>query len=252
MTDPRPEAAPSHLEKFEEERQPALNIPGVVLLVLAVLVGVHLIRELVLTQSQDIWLLINFAVFGDRPTDLYLLPGVGVWSLLTYAFIHADYGHLIMNSVWLVAFGSPLARRLGAGRFLLFSAVGAVAGALAYLLVNPGSPWPMVGASAAISAHMAGAARFIFNGRRGYAGIQEAMVAPSSSLVAMFSDPRILAFIGVWFVVNLAAGLIGGLGSFEGGIAWEAHLGGFIAGLLLFPLFDRRPPPEPEEDRLAG
>jgi membrane associated rhomboid family serine protease len=240
MTDPRPEPAPPDLSK-QAEPQPALNLPPVIVVLLIVLVGVHLVREFVLTRGQDVWTLVNFAVFGDRPTDLYLLPGVEVWSFLSYALLHADYGHLAVNAVWLAAFGSPLARRIGGGRFLIFSALCAIAGAGAYLLVNPDSPWPMVGASAAISGHMAGAARFIFNGPRGYAGMQAAMEAPASTLAGMFADPRILVFIGVWFVLNLAVGLLGGIGTFGGGIAWEAHIGGFVAGLLLFPLFDRAP-----------
>ena len=59
-----------------------------------------------------------------------------VWSFLTYALFHADWAHLIINSLWLAAFGSPLAWRFGTGRFLLFSAVGAVCGAALYLVTN--------------------------------------------------------------------------------------------------------------------
>jgi membrane associated rhomboid family serine protease len=100
---------------------------------------------------------------------------------------------------------------------------------------------PLVGASAAISAHMAGAIRFILasNGPlRGGAGL-EAYQRPAEPLAVILRDSRVLMFVGVWFGLNLIFGVLGAdSGLASGAIAWQAHVGGFVVGLLLFPFFD--------------
>ncbi len=222
----------------DDDRQPIFNIPRVLVVLLALLLAIHLIRDLVLTDEQAQWVILNFAFFPIRP-DTWLavesVPGADVWSYLTYAFLHADWVHLGLNALWMVAFGSPLAWRFGAVRFLAFSAIAVVAGAVLHLLANGDETAPMIGASAAVSAHMAGAARFLFIAPRGGT---RTYWAPAAPLTEIFSDPRTLMFIGAWFAINLAVGLFGLVNPDAGRIAWEAHVGGFAAGLLLFPLFD--------------
>lgn len=219
------------------DRQPIFNVPRVLLVLLALLVAIHLVRAMLLTDSQAAWVILNFAFFPTRPEWLTVqsVPGAEIWSYLTYAFLHASWVHLGLNALWMVAFGSPLAWRFGTVRFLAFSAVAAVCGAALHMLANGGDTVPMVGASAAVSAHMAGAVRFLFiapkRGSRSY-------WAPAASLSAIFSDRRTLMFVGAWFAINLAVGLFGLANPEAGRIAWEAHVGGFAAGLLLFPLFD--------------
>ena len=104
---------------------------------------------------------------------------------------------------------------------------------------------PLVGASAAISAHMAGAARFAFVGPGPLIGFQGASAAayrrPAPPLSMALRDRRVLTFLAVWFGTNLLFGLFGGDGLTSGAIAWEAHVGGFVAGLLFFPVFDPVP-----------
>jgi membrane associated rhomboid family serine protease len=213
------------------DRQPILNLPGAVVLVLAAILSIH------------------FAV----------VPGgeaAAVWSFVTYALLHADWGHVIVNSVWLAAFGSPLARRFGPSRFLIFSAVGAIAGALFHLLTDMAGQAPLVGASAAISAHMAGASRFIFTTGVPLGGFTRAAPQtyqrPAAPLSAIVRDRRVVVFLVTWFGINLVFGIAGSNGGLaSGAIAWQAHIGGFLAGLIFFPLFDpvgtesaaRRPPP---------
>jgi membrane associated rhomboid family serine protease len=211
---------------------------------------VHALRVLVLDSGADLWLVRALAFIPIRetqPTALGLLfpggDGARVWSFVTYALLHADWGHLAVNALWLAAFGSPLAWRFGALRFLLFSAAGAVAGALAHMAVYPHEFGPMVGASAAISAQMAGAARFVFQtgGPLWARTVADPYRRPASPLVEIVRDRRVLAFLGVWFAINIVFGLTGGAGLAEGGVAWDAHIGGFIAGLLLFRFFDPVP-----------
>ena len=99
----------------------------------------------------------------------------------------------------------------------------------------------MVGASAAISAHMAGVSRFafVYGGPLWRSRGAESYRRPAPPLSQVIRDRRVMAFLGVWFAVNLIFGLGGaGSGIAFGAIAWDAHLGGFLAGLLLFQLFD--------------
>jgi membrane associated rhomboid family serine protease len=99
---------------------------------------------------------------------------------------------------------------------------------------------PVVGASAAISGQMAAALRFLFSARREPGQRTPDFVnAPLSPLGKTLSDPRILLFLLIWFAMNAYFGLNATfVGGAEGGIAWEAHIGGFLCGLLLFGLFD--------------
>ena len=236
-------------------RQPAINIPGVVIGLIGAFVAAHLAR-LYLFDEADF--LLRYALIPARYTVEGYPGGIGamVWTPLTYAFIHADWTHLAVNSLWLAVFGTAMGRRFGTARLLLFGAVCAVAGAPAHYLGNAGDTAPVVGASAAVSGMMAGACRFMFSAPRAVLvyGPHGAMVVhrqPALSLIGMFRNPRALAFLAIWFVLNLGMGL-GSAEFLTGGveIAWEAHIGGFLAGLLLFPLFDPVPttagaPPPP-------
>jgi membrane associated rhomboid family serine protease len=229
-------------------RQPILNLPSVIIGCLAVLIGIHVGRAVLLSPEADFDLLLRFAFIPLRVMDPETIgaavpggPAAAWWSFLTYSLFHADWAHLVFNSLWLAAFGSPLAWRFGSSRFLLFSAAGAIAGALLYLAFNSTELQPMIGASAAISAHMAGACRFVFaaGGPIGGFASPSAYRIPAAPLSVVMRDRRVLAFLGVWFGLNLFFGfLAGGSGFASGPIAWEAHIGGFLAGLLLFPLFD--------------
>ncbi|PWB93456.1 rhomboid family intramembrane serine protease [Methylosinus sporium] len=160
------------------------------------------------------------------------------WTFVTYALLHANWTHLAVNGVTLAAFGSPLARRLGAARFLAFLALTAAAGAAAHFAVHPFDLGPVVGASAAISGTMAASARFAF-AQDAQFGVQHES-RRAASLAELWSNRRALAFVGLWFAVNLIFGLFPGAAGSTEQIAWEAHVGGFAAGLLLFGAFDRR------------
>jgi membrane associated rhomboid family serine protease len=232
------------------KREPLFNIPSVIVGLLAVLVLIHGVRVVLLDDDQDIWILLNFAFIPARYDTSMVLDGVlpgglgaDIWTFVSYSLLHGSWMHLGVNGVWLLAFGSPVARRFGAPRFLAFFAVNAAAGALMHLLTNAGSQAPMIGASAAISGAMAGAMRFAFQ-RGGPLGSlrsddDAAFRVPAIPLTGVLSDARVLVFLAVWFGINLLFGL--GSQSITGGdevVAWQAHIGGFLAGLLLFSWFD--------------
>jgi membrane associated rhomboid family serine protease len=243
-------------------REPLFNIPPVIIASLAVLAVVHLVRTLVLNEQQDIEFLLTFAFIPARyDTSVILggaLPGGGadVWTFVTYALIHADWTHLGVNAVWLLPFGSAVARRFGTSRFLIFFAVTSAAGAALHLATHSGEQYPMIGASAAISGTMAAAVRFAFQ-RGGPLGVfrtseDRAYRVRAIPLSGVLRDARVLLFLAVWFGINI----LFGLGSFpvtgsEQSVAWQAHIGGFLAGLLLFSWFDRSPDLPKLEDPAA-
>jgi membrane associated rhomboid family serine protease len=229
-------------------REPIFNIPTVVVVVLALLALIHAVRVYILPSATDQYLVCALAFIparyaGHEPLAVCGGYASAIWTFVTYSLIHADITHIGFNAVWLAAFGSAVARRFGTQRILLFFALSAVGGALAHLVSHIGDPQPMIGASGAISGTMGAAARFAFqrNGpldswradRDGAYGI----AAPP--LFVALRNPRVLGFVGAWFALNLLFGL--GAWSIIGedqSVAWEAHVGGFLTGLLLFPLFD--------------
>lgn len=234
-----------------ERRQPVLNVPGVILVSIVILVAVHVYRTQILSFAEGTEFLFYYAFFPAR-FDAEIMrqagaafPGgaFGAWfSFVSYSLLHADWVHLCVNSLWLLIFGSALARRFGVLRFLMISVAGSVAGALLHLVTNFGSFSPMVGASAAISAHMACAARFAFvpygplgRPRSDHPG---AFFLPALSVMGMIRNRQVASFLGIWFIVNLLFGLGSGVVDGEASVAWQAHIGGFLAGLVLFPFFD--------------
>ena len=154
---------------------------------------------------------------------------------VSYMGLHGNWTHLIINCLFLLAFGPIVARRFGTVLFFLFFLVCGVVAALCYLALNWGSPVPVVGASGAISGLMAAAIRML-PGQAPWVQQGEAPLAPLLSR-------QILVFTALWVAVNLMTAFTGfGLGGEGGLIAWQAHLGGFLAGLLLSIPFDRLRP----------
>ena len=238
------------LDDVRVRREPIFNVPTAVVATLAMLVLVHVVREWALTQRQDAQLLLWFSFIPARYDAAVTatagdVAGLGprIWTFFTYALIHGDWTHLGLNSVWLLAFGTPVARRFGATRFLAFFMLTAAAGAAAHLATHAHAYIPVIGASASISGFMAAAIRFVFqrSGPLGSIGRNdpESYRVPALPLTAVLRDPRVLAFLAVWFGLNILFG-VGSL-SIDGSeqqIAWQAHIGGFLGGLLAFPLFD--------------
>jgi membrane associated rhomboid family serine protease len=180
-----------------------------------------------------------------------LSGGAKPWTLLTYAFLHGSWTHVVLNTIWLVAFGPPIARRLGSSRFLVFMAVTAIASALAHWVNAPMDFSPLIGASGADSGLMGAATRFMFQpgaplGAFGSINRPEIESIPAVSLRGVFVERRALIFLAIWFGTNFIFGAgAQTFGLSDAPVAWVAHVGGFVAGLVLFPLFDHpfRPPP---------
>jgi rhomboid family protein len=166
-----------------------------------------------LTQGGDIEAFVQR--WGLIPADVTSSPAAAI-TLLTSTFLHAGWLHLGANMIYLGVFGLPLEQKLGRIRFGFIYLVSALVGSLAYVLLQPLSETPAVGASGAVSGVIA-ARLMLF-------------------LHVVESGPILLLLL-LWVVTQLLAG-IASLSPLTGstGIVWWAHLGGFASGLVLAPL----------------
>ena len=261
-----------------QSRAPVFNMPGVVTASIAVLVAIQAIREYLLSDVRDIQVVLDLALVPARWTvwfdpsrvaeviqaaasgdpDVAAMreafaryvtgqQSLEPWALATYALLHGSWMHVLFNSVWLAAFGTPVARRCGAWRYGALALAGILAGGLLHILIDPLSATPLVGASAGISALMAAAARFVFQppvSGYGTQPWQRAAHRPAETIPELLRNRTVVSFLAIWLVTNLLFGIVSlPLGAESAAVAWDAHLGGFIAGFLLFPLLDRKFPP---------
>lgn len=245
--------APEPVPKSE----PIFNVPFAVFALIGLCVGVHLLRQ-VLPPGDNAWLTALLAFIPARLGPQVLdLPGgmlTRYTSFVTHLFVHGDAMHLTINSAWLLAFGTPVARRTDVLRFLALFLICGIAGAAFYVLVNGLIVTLLIGASGAISGLMGAAFRFL------YAGIDAGPAAFSAStrfaplpgLGETLRDRRVVTSIVVWAALNFLLAWGAPILTDAGGIAWEAHLGGFAAGFLLYGWFDRPPPPTFTDDEWAG
>jgi len=169
--------------------------------------------------------------WGLVPNDLRGSEGQGALvTLLTSTFLHAGWLHLLSNVLYLTVFGLPVERRVGSARFSLLYLVSAVVGSLSYLVAQPTSQTPAVGASGAIAGVIA--AHLVL-----YPGATLGSVAPVLFLSVVESTPTLLLLL-LWLATQVFSSVASLTTST--GIAWWAHVGGFAAGLVLAPLLRKR------------
>ena len=221
-------------------KQPVFNLPFIVPFLIGLMIIVHAVRIYVLSDELNYQAILQFAFiparYGSAEFAIFS-PFAHYWTPFTYSLLHADWTHLFMNSFWLLAFGGVTARRLGAVRLVILFAIGAVFGAAMHYAFHANDIIPMIGASASVSACMGAAIRLPYFSERQFTG--DVKKVRIRSLVEALTNQQAITFIAVWFGINLLFGTgfvdITGNGS---SIAWEAHIGGFLAGLLLFGLID--------------
>jgi membrane associated rhomboid family serine protease len=168
------------------------------------------------------------------PTYLLSAPQP-LLTLITHMFLHGGWVHVISNLWFLFIFGDNVEDRMGSGRYLAFYLLGGIAAAALQAFVSPNSTIPSVGASGAIAAVL-GAYVVLFPGARVYTLIP-------LFILPWFVEIQAVFYLGYWFVTQLFSG-VANLGMPEsvnaGGVAWWAHIGGFLFGLALHRLFTPR------------
>lgn len=165
------------------------------------------------------------AAYGMVPARLSADPTGEALKLVSGLFVHDGLGHLTWNIIFLLLFGRRVEQALGYFRFLAFFFLAGVASSLSQFAIDPQSPVPLVGASGAIAGLLAGF-----------------LVLFPRQPITIFAWPA-YSVIGFWFVTNLIGGLAS-LGEGTSDTAFFAHLGGFLAGLLLI-----RPLTSSDEDK---
>jgi membrane associated rhomboid family serine protease len=164
------------------------------------------------------------------PPDLQWVPRFA--TPFTSMFLHGGWMHLLGNMLFLWIFGDNVEDALGHARYLAFYLLCGIAALFAQALSNPAAPYPIIGASGAISGVL-GAYVLLFPRTR----VLTLVLLPF--YVTTLRMPAVLLLL-LWFVVQLISDLaVPGGGT---GVAFRAHIGGFLTGLILAPLFKRRDP----------
>jgi membrane associated rhomboid family serine protease len=197
----------------------AINLPPAVMWLIGINVAVQLLRSL-LGESTDNTIILMFglvpAAYTGGSSDLL----TQIAAPITYQFIHGGWMHLVINMVTLAAFGAPVERMLGVRRFVLFYLSAGVVAGFIHVAFFPTSPDPVVGASGAIS------------------GVFGAVLMALRHVGRLNS---LLPVAGIWIALNVFFGLFGGMPGAGGEqIAWAAHVGGFLYGLLAIRFFAPR------------
>ena len=250
-----PSMSPSPSEKPYAVRKPPgagdtrriFNLPGIVVAIFAVTALVFLLMMFAPTRMARL-IEIAGAVSPRRflagPSANGGILGM-IAPLFSHMLVHASIPHLLFNTLWLFALGSPVARRMGAEGalqsfaafsramlFLSFYALSGAAGALTYIAMHMNEPTFLVGASGGVSGLLGGLVRFAFN--------RTSMLGPEYSKISPLFSSTVLIWTVTFIALNVAIGVFGD--AIPGGganIAWDAHIGGFLFGLLFYPGFEQ-------------
>jgi membrane associated rhomboid family serine protease len=227
--------------------QPILLLPASVTLLCGLLVAIHLAKTFVLNRGGQIELQLWLAFIPDRLIAPQEWPGGWVpllWTPVTYALLHAGWEHLIANSVWLLIFGTPIARRYGSVGLTVIFIVGSVVGAVGFAVTTLPQVQVLIGASGGIAGLTGAALRFVFQpvivAEDPETGAQRVLGRRLATLAEVATHPTARLFGIMWIVLNGVVPFLPSLIGSDVDVAWQAHIFGFLAGLLVVPLLERR------------
>ncbi len=208
------------------DAQPSYSRPVVTVLLIIVNLVIFLYEAMLDPFSRNHFI----EVYGLVPDSLRLS------SLLTSMFLHGSWMHVLGNMWFLWIFGDNVEDVMGHGKYLLFYLLCGVAAAAGQMVINPGSDVPMVGASGAIAGVMG--AYIIKFPRARILTLVFVFV-----FITTFEVPAVL-MLAYWFIIQLFSGVgsIARTHTSEGGVAFFAHVGGFLAGMLLIKLMGAKQP----------
>ncbi len=229
------------------QREPVFLLPGAVTAVIGVLAAVHLASTLVLNQQGLNQLVTWFAFLPLRIVaagdDISLAVPL-IWTPFSHALLHGGWDHLLVNAAWFAIFATPVSRRYGAGPMLAIFFVSAAAGAAFFAATTLYTGAYLIGASGGVAGLTGAAVRFIFQpvivAQDPETGQRVVVGRNLASFGDLWQDNRARMFILIWVVLNAAVPLLPLFTGAEVGVAWQAHLGGFFAGILMVGLFERR------------
>lgn len=204
---------------------PTREIPVVTYVLIAVNVIVYLVMALAGPETQEA-IVAKYAMIPANFADGVTLAEI--MTIFSSMFMHAGLAHIGGNMLYLWIFGDNVEDRIGHVQYLIFYLVGGVAASLTHLITNWGSELPTVGASGAIAAVL-GAYLVLFPG----SGI--ATWVPIGHFYRLTIVPAAIV-LGFWFVYQLFEGVMSIGGADVGGVAFWAHVGGFVAGIVMVKL----------------
>lgn len=215
---------------------PSRRTPAVTYTLIAINIFVYLLLQpssgtrasLIFTLQ---WGLVPADLLGGVPQVPHPVPPS--WTILTSMFLHGGLFHILGNMWYLWLFGDNVEDVMGRVRFMIFYLLSGVGAAAAQVLVDPGSRIPMVGASGAISGVLGGYLLL-------YPHARILTLVPLGFFTQIVEIPAVIV-LGFWIVVQVLSGFL----TFSlqtGGVAWFAHIGGFVVGMALVHLFRKRQP----------
>jgi membrane associated rhomboid family serine protease len=214
------------------DRNPTRRTPFVTLAVIAACIGVFLLELSVSASGGDAALERFFEQWGAVPSHISAAVRTGdlgsqaIVGIFTSMFLHGGWLHLFGNLLFLWIFGNNVEDRLGSAAFALFYVAGGVAAALAQVVIDPTSDAPLVGASGAIAAAL-GAYIVLFPGARILS------LVFLGFFYQLLEVPAVIV-LGYWFVLQLVSGVASlGAETAGGGVAFFAHIGGFVMGVVV-------------------
>ena len=228
-------------------REPVFLLPGAVTAMIGVLVAIHAASTLVLNQDGYLQRVFWFAFQPLRIVAAPSDPSLAIpllWTPFSHAMLHGGWEHVLVNVAWFAIFATPVARRYGAGPMLAIFFVSAAAGAALFAATTLLSGSYLVGASGGVAGLTGAACRFIFQpvivAQHPETGERVVVGRQLASFGDLWRDNRARFFILIWVVLNAAVPLLPLVTGMQMSVAWQAHLGGFFAGILMVGLFERR------------
>jgi membrane associated rhomboid family serine protease len=171
--------------------------------------------------------------WGLIPAHLFSNPGAAWLTIFTAMFLHGSWIHLLGNMWFLYIFGDNIEARMGGLRYLIFYLLSGVAAAFLQAYVQPSSQVPAIGASGAIAGILGAYLVSVPRSRI-------ASLVPILFIFTIVEVPAVI-FLVFWFLIQIYSGVFMMQGANAAGIAWWAHIGGFVFGVLMVSFFARRP-----------